>query len=293
MKKRNWNLVWGTVLVAGGMALWPREGLAQNTVATTPNSAVSSSGTLSHVERAANLFGRELMSSDNQKIGKVQNLVVDLPSEHVLYVGVHTDQGPYVAVPPQLFGNSTGSNIGLNASRQQIESAPKFTSSVNQPEQLGQVNFLGQVYQHFGQNEWWQNGIAANPGWLHSSHKLNELIGMRIQDPQSKALGKASNLVVDLPTGHILYVVLTPDSSLNLGDNLYAVPSDSLHLTSDRKALTMDTDPQKLAEAPHFAKNNWPNLTDPTFASQVYQYYGKSAWFGNASGTSPGAPTGR
>jgi hypothetical protein len=41
-------------------------------------STATSINPLSQAERAANLFGRELMGSDNQKVGKVDNLVVDL-----------------------------------------------------------------------------------------------------------------------------------------------------------------------------------------------------------------------
>ena len=287
MKRRISNLICSALIAVAGLALGSLRTNAQNGAAKPSG---SSSGSLANVERAANLYGRELMSSDNQKIGKVQNVIVDLPSEHVLYVVVGTDQRSYVAVPPQVFGNTSANTVRLNATKQQIDSAPRFAGNINQP---GQINFLAQVYQHFGQSQWWQSGVGSNPSWFHSSHKLNQLLGMRVQDPQSKILGKVSNMVVDMPSGHIMYVVLAPDSSLNLGDNLYAVPSDSLHLTSDGKAFTMDTDPQKLAAAPHFPSNQWPNLTDANFASQVYQYYGKSAWFGNSGGNQPVAPTGR
>jgi hypothetical protein len=50
-------------------------------------------------------------------------------------------------------------------------------------------------------------------------------------------------------------------------------------LSPDQKNLVSNIDQQKLAAAPHFDKNSWPNLTDASFANQVYQYYGKQPWF--------------
>src|SRR5580765_2275955 len=68
------------------------------------NTSVNS---LANAERAANLYGREIVGSDNQPLGKVDNVIVDLESEHVLYVVISTDRGK-VAVPPQTIGRTTG-----------------------------------------------------------------------------------------------------------------------------------------------------------------------------------------
>lgn len=246
---------------------------------------------LAHAERAANLFGREIMSSDNQKVGKVDNLVVDLESEHILYVIVGDASHGKVAVAPQIFGASTGSSLQANVTRQKIDGAPQFTSAVDTPQQLGQASFVDQVYQYFGSKPWWQGSGPANQGSFHNVHKLNQLIGMTVEDVNNQSIGKISNVVVDMPDGRLLYAVFEPASGLNLGNNLYAMPSDAFTLSGDQKHLVTNIDRQKLAAAPHFQKNQWPNLADPTFASQVYQYYGKQAWFSGVP--SNYQPTGR
>src|SRR5579859_4894202 len=102
----------------------------------TPNA--TSINPLSHTERAANLFGRELISSDNQKVGKVDNLVVDLESEHILYVIVDANHGK-VAVLPEIFGESSGNTLKANVNKQKIDNAPQFTSSIDSPSELGQA----------------------------------------------------------------------------------------------------------------------------------------------------------
>jgi len=281
-------LRFGRVVGALGLLL-----LAPSALAQTSQSAATAGKSLAQVERAANLFGREVESTDNQKIGKVNNLVVDLESEHILYVVLNTDKGK-VAIPPQIFEQSSGNTLRVNADKQKIDNAPQFTSNIDSPEQLGQASLVDKVYQHFGQNAWWQGSAPANQGMFHNVHKLNQLIGMNVENSNNQPLGKVSNVVVDMPTGRVMYVVLSPDSSLNLGNNFYPLPSDSLTLSPDQKYLVSGIDQQKLAAAPHFEKNKWPNLTDANFASQVYQFYGKQAWFGGASttGTTP-QPTGR
>lgn len=242
-------------------------------------------GSLAHAERAANLYGRELVSSDNQRVGKVENVIVDLESEHILYVVVGSPRGN-VAVPPQVVGATTGNTVRLNTTSQKLEGAPRFNAS-----ELGQASFVYHVYQYFGQNAWWQGSTTPDQGSFHNVHKLNQLLGMQVENVNNQPIGKISNVVVDMAQGRLLYVVFSPNSSLNLGNDLYAMPSDAFTLSSDRQHLVTGVDMQKLAGAPHFSPNSWPSLTDANFASQVYQYYGKQAYFNSGSGNY--RPTGR
>src|SRR5215472_15202256 len=101
-------LVCATV-AAAGLALTASNASAQVASAT-------SSGSLAQAERAANLFGKELIGSDNQKIGKVDNLVVDLESEHILYVIVDASRGK-VAVTPQVIGATSGNTLRANVDK--------------------------------------------------------------------------------------------------------------------------------------------------------------------------------
>jgi sporulation protein YlmC with PRC-barrel domain len=260
-----------------------KSGIAQ---VATQNTGINP---LANAERAANLYGREIVGSDNQPLGKVDNVIVDLESEHVLYVVISTGHGK-VAVPPQIIGRTTGNTLRANVAKAKLEGAPKFASNAA-PDQLSQASFVYQVYQYFGANPWWQGNTPANQGSFHNVHKLNELIGMSVQDVNNQPIGKISNVVVDMSSGRLLYAVFSPASSLGLGNNLYAMPSDAFTLGSDQKHLVTNIDKQKLSAAPHFDNSHWPTLTDPTFAFQVYQYYGKQAWFN--TGNPNYQPTGR
>lgn len=76
-----------------------------------------------------------------------------------------------------------------------------------------------------------------------------------------------------------MYVILNPDSSLKLGSNYYAQPPNALSWNANEKALLSGVSREQLASAPHFSKDEWSTLSSPMFASRVYQYYGKQAWF--------------
>jgi len=270
-----------------------------STIATYQNDK-----TLGQVERASQLIGKEVISSDNQKVGKLENLIVDLTSGRVLYAvigsgGVLGAGEHRFAVAPGAFATAKGNTLQLNVDKAKLQAAPEFTKDLEKDlAQLAKADFVSKVYQYFGQNAWWQGANPADQGEFHNTHRATDAIGMKVQNVNNESLGKIDNLVVDLPDGRVVYAVLAPDSSLGLGKNLYALPPDALTLGSDKKTLVSDLSKEKLQGAPHFAKNEWQNLSNPAFAAQVYQYYGKQAYFSTAGTTATGVadtlqPTGR
>jgi sporulation protein YlmC with PRC-barrel domain len=274
-------------VVAG--AGWLSQSPLQAQAAPTPAGAATTN-VLGHVERAAQLFGRPLTGSDRQAAGKLDDLVVDLESERILY-GIVDGKGGKVVVPAQIFGGTANNEVQLTAPAQKIASAPRFTAGGDNAAQLGQASLVAQAYQHFGLTPWWQGSSPASAGAFHNVHRLSRLIGSSVVNVNNQPIGKVSNVVVDTPTSRLMYVVLTPDPSLKLGNNLYALPSDTLTQTAGKRSLTVNLDAAKLASAPHFDNGSWPNLSDVGFATRVYQFYGKQAWFQRAGG--PMQPTGR
>lgn len=259
-------------------------------LALTVGTAIGASGqNVGRVNTANHVYGKEIISSDNQKAGKLNNLVIDLESGRILYAVVGSSKGR-VAVPPEIFAQTPGiqeSTVHAKVAKDKIDGAPQFTNN-DTPEGWGQASFISQVYQYFGENPWWQGNQAANVGSFHNVHKASDTVGLDVVNVDNSPLGKVNNVVVDLPAGRVLYIVLAPDSSLKLGNNLYALPPQAVTLSADGKHLDSNIEKAKLASAPHFEKGKWPNVADRSFASQVYQYYGKEAYF-NAGV----APTGR
>jgi len=240
--------------------------------------------TLGEVERANKLIGKEVRGSDNQKFGKIENFVIDLETGRVLYAivgsgGVLGAGEKKYAVPPGAFTETQGNNVHVNFDKAKFNGAPEFTKDIDKDTELGKAAFVSKVYEFFGQPAWWQRSGPASEGEFHNVHKASDMIGMKIQNASNQDIGKVDNVIIDLPAGRVVYVILSPDRSFNLGNNLYALPPNALTLSSDRKNLVSDLSQEKLSGAPHFARDNWPNLSNPSWASQVYQYYGKQAYF--------------
>ena len=242
------------------------------------------------IERADKLIGREVRSSDNQKLGKIDDLVVDLESGHVLYAvlgsgGILGAGEKKHAVAPGAFTRGEGNNLRLNIDKDKLAAAPEFTRDIDKDTELPKADFVYKVHQHYGQNAWWQGSKAPGEGTFNNVHKASSLIGTKVESSANEELAKVENLGIDLPAGRVTYVILAPARQLELGNNLYALPPDALTLGTDKKNLVSGITKEKLAAAPHFEKNNWDKLKDQSFASQVYQYYGKQAYF--ESGVQP------
>lgn len=287
MKKRMFMASWVTAaLSVAAMAL---PALGAESTRTFSSSETRTPMTFGPIEKADKLIGKTVYGSDNQKIGKLDNAIIDLESGRILYAVISTGTiaGKDYAVPASVFTESTGESLHLNIDKAKLEGAPQFTKDIDKPDQWGQASFVDKVYDYFGQTPWWKGNTAANVGSFHNVHKAKDVIGMKIKDVSNNELGKVENVMLDLKAGRVTFVVMSPDSSLNLGNNFFALPPNALTLSSDQKNLVTDLNRDKLASAPQFSKNEWGNLNNQSFASKIYAYYGKQAWFETGSGLQP------
>jgi sporulation protein YlmC with PRC-barrel domain len=92
-----------------------------------------------------------------------------------------------------------------------------------------------------------------------------------VKNSAGEDLGKIEDLMIDLDSGRIAYAVLSFGGFLKMGNKLFAVPWEALKVDTVNKAL--------LENAPGFDKDNWPDMADPTFGSNLYRHYGyKPYW---------------
>jgi len=64
-----------------------------------------------------------------------------------------------------------------------------------------------------------------------------------------------------------------------MGDKLFAIPWNRLTIDEDRKVFVLNVDRKTLEAAPGFDKNNWPDMADRTWGSQIYSYYGSRPYW--------------
>ena len=241
-------------------------------------------GGLGQLEPSNKLIGRDIRDAQNQKIGKLDDLVVDLESGHVIYAVASVD-GNKVGVPPQVF-SEMGENqpLTINQDKQKVAGAPRFTSDIEH--NLASATYASEVYRYFGETPWWEQAGQPTGQAFANAHKASDLKGMSVKSSANESLGKIDSVVVDLSSGRVPFALLGP-SGFGAGQALYPIPANALTAGTDQKSLTTGLDKQKLQGAPKVSRNNLRQLSDQAFANSVYEYYGKQPYWGTM------APTGR
>jgi sporulation protein YlmC with PRC-barrel domain len=105
------------------------------------------------------------------------------------------------------------------------------------------------------------------------------LVGDKVVNSAGEDLGKLDELMIDLQTGRIAYAVLSFGGFMGIGNKLFAIPWSRLSVDEVNKRMILDVDRDLLERAPGFDKDNWPDMSDPSFGSQIYSYYGTEPYW--------------
>ena len=82
--------------------------------------------------------------------------------------------------------------------------------------------------------------------------------GETVVNLQGETLGEVEEIMLDVRSGRIAYVVLAVGGLLGIGEKYFAVPWQALTLDTDRKCFVLDADKDRLKNAPGFDKDHWP-----------------------------------
>ena len=274
--------------------------------------------------KASDLIGMTVKNNQDEKLGKVEDLAVDVESGRVVQVILST--GGFIgigdtltAVPPGALHHDVAQKVlHLDADKEKLQNAPKF--EISNWAECCDSNHLAQVYSHYGQEpalRFIQTGDAVQDGqrniagapntvstrkadgtwdkdrvssesqsqWmipaarLGQVQKASKLIDTPVNNLQNEKLGKVENLLVDLPSGRVVVMIVSSGGFLGLGDELSAVPPTALRFNAARDTLQLDASKETLTSAPHFKANQWPDLTQPTYADSVYRAYKVEPYF--------------
>lgn len=101
----------------------------------------------------------------------------------------------------------------------------------------------------------------------------------RVRNTAGEDLGQIEEIMLDMPTGKVAYAVLSFGGFLGMGSKLFAVPWEALTVNERDKEFILNADRQQLDNAPGFDKDNWPDMADPEWGSQIFSHYGyKPYW---------------
>lgn len=114
------------------------------------------------------------------------------------------------------------------------------------------------------QNDQASNASSDGKGLGPRLMGADTLMGNDVYNRQNEDLGDIKEIMLDVPAGRILGV----------GEKLFAVPWHALTLDAENKRFTLDITKKRLESAPGFDKNQWPNMSDQTWAQGIHAYYG-------------------
>ena len=100
------------------------------------------------------------------------------------------------------------------------------------------------------------------------------IIGTAVENVDRENLGEIKDIMIDLTTGRIGYVVLSFGGILGMGDKLFAIPWKAFSVSQMEKVFFLDVPKDKLEQAPGFDKDNWPDMADHTWGTSIHNYYG-------------------
>src|SRR6516164_4549763 len=109
--------------------------------------------------------------------------------------------------------------------------------------------------------------------------RASRLKGDAVVNAAGEDLGKIDDIMIDTPTGRVAYAVLSFGGFLGMGDKLFAIPWDQLTVDEGRKCFVLNINRQTLENAPGFDKDNWPDMADRNWSTQVYSYYGSRPYW--------------
>lgn len=100
------------------------------------------------------------------------------------------------------------------------------------------------------------------------------LVGDPVRNSAGENLGKIEEIMLDTAHGKVAYAVLSFGGFLGMGDKLFAIPWQALSVDTDNHCLVLNVDKSVLEKAPGFDKDHWPQVSDPSWGSTIYKYYG-------------------
>lgn len=103
---------------------------------------------------------------------------------------------------------------------------------------------------------------------------------------QDEKLGEIKDVVVDLSSGRVVYVVMGVGGFLGLGEKLLAAPPGAFQ-AGRTGSLVLNADRARVEAAPGFPATAWPALEDPAAIQAHTQWLS-----GSAAGAPPAAQTG-
>ncbi|GAB3410413.1 PRC-barrel domain-containing protein [Massilia agilis] len=136
----------------------------------------------------------------------------------------------------------------------------------------------------------YKDKTSAGPG--PALMGADTLIGDDVVNGSDESLGDIKEIMLDMGSGQVAYAVLAFGGFLGMGEKLFAVPWQALHLDTVNKRFVLNIDKERLKTAPGFNPDAWPDMSDITWANQIHSFYGTDPHRAGGPSMGPGVAMG-
>lgn len=223
--------------------------------------------------RASKIIGMSVKNHQDEKLGSVDDLVVNLPRGSVTAMVISS--GGFLGIgdelsmiPPEAFTrDEEGKLLKINTTKDRLLSAPHFQSS--QWPDLNDQSYIDKLYESYSVVP----RDKTNSG-TESMIRASKILNLDVRNANNDDLGEVEELVLDETITKVIAVVISSGGFLGIGDELSVVPPQSISLNPDEKSVKLNATKETLMKAPRFNRDKWPDrMSDETYLNRINEPY--------------------
>jgi len=93
----------------------------------------------------------------------------------------------------------------------------------------------------------------------------SSIIGDKVTTTKGEHMGKIYDIMIDLISGKIEYIVIELGGFLGIGEKFFAIPYPFLKVDAKNEVFVLDQSIDNLKNAPGFDKHHWPETNTHEF----------------------------
>lgn len=128
-----------------------------------------------------------------------------------------------------------------------------------------------------------KNHEGAHPNMPLKFLTTSSIIGDEVLNCDGEKLGKINEIMIELASGKIEYVVIELGGFLGMGEKYFAIPFSLLKVDAKQEVFVLDQNKETLNAAPGFDKDHWPKTNS-------HQFDNAGAYWGSFMGSNTGVP---
>ena len=87
----------------------------------------------------------------------------------------------------------------------------------------------------------------------------SSIIGDKVRNGKDESMGEINDIMIDITTGKIDYVIIELGGFLGMGTKYFAIPFGMLQVDTDKKMFVFNQEKEMLENAPGFDQDHWPD----------------------------------